>query len=656
MPTLEERVARLESFHEELIMTEPVPPDVVVMERDRLMFDGEVIDYQGATINGNSLVHYTNGSATIMNANFINAPLVNGKRGRFVKHESTGLLTLINCTFQGAGDEAVLVSNFNGRIIQADLLAIECQFLDNSRNAMISMLSDTSKPGAALRAVFKRCYFRGGFRNPLVRGARAWMYNCFWESGNDSQFRPPMVGTHPFKVGNTSIETPSELYWFGCFGPPPIFEKGLRRGSLIEGDSVRKWPGFAGELSDPLWTMDEIKAGGKDTPAVVIVGTDNSIPADATEITNGGPTITGDWVVRGDTWITNTIEPGDGCRIFFEPGATLDGRCQLETAIASNATDVLITGPGKIRNFKPINQHGVIESRIYTAQQEPAKREDLGLNWIIEQVQISDSTGYAVVMGEETLLDKVKMLRLEHGGFTAHGGTGSKVRDCEVAFINQDRKIDPRWEAGNKIKYTQDFQVVRLNAHHINGSGFWPDIENENSSCLDSVFTDICGPGVQYELSTRPNGGLIRGNYFKRCGRDMDQWMFQAAIQIQNVQGVLVQQNTGDDCFNSVSVIDQQWRGPTTSGVAVQENNFRNSGQAGLNWEGPNTPSLINFNGNEWKVGLSHFLLDQEKQDLAAGRVPYRLAKPFRYGGGFESITAEDWINGTPSVTNERIK
>lgn len=575
--------------------------------------------YNGAGFELSGPGLYSTGNASVRNVAFTDSPKTKEGTGRLLKHETGGVLRVSDCTFSGAGDEALLSSNWHSAL--DSLLIVErCQFLSNSRNAMVSQLPNTPNldrhPMARLRAIFIDCDFFGGFRNPLCRGAEVVMVRCSWTSGGDTQFRPPMVGGYPFESRGDDVLRAGTLWYLYCVGQAPIYERGNAEGAAI----IKA--GTSDELPD--WYHDAVlpQVTSVDEPLVCTGGL-----VDAADFLNAGRI----YVEAGLHTQTEPLVADDDTLIEFAAGACFDGQRTQHTAlILGDRTEVI---GGEFKNYIPFDQRGVIEARTFTqlgdnGTYEPAHPVDLTMQATLRKTYVHDSTGYAFVLGDETLLDQCRAETMGMGGYTAHGGADQLVRGGVWKKLGIDMADRQFWEAGNKLKYTTNFRVEGGYYENIIGTGIWFDIENNGPTVDGAIVVDCTGPGVQIELASEAmtHPATVVGVWVKRCGRYGSPWLNQSGIQIYNAWA-LVRDFTVQDCFNGIGFLQdaRSFEGrPCPTRGSFMDGRVLDSGQSGAVQDNGDMALFdrVLFSNIQWRLGLS-VIPGQYDQ--------WREANPFRW-------------------------
>jgi len=269
------------------------------------------------------------------------------------------------------------------------------------------------------------------------------------------------------------------------------------------------------------------------------------------------------------TAVDTRSEVGAG-KYFFDYGAdkiylgTNPAGHLLEAAVstyafAGAATNVTISGLTIEKYATPI-QNGTIGYNIPP------------VGWTIEQNEVRLNFSVGILGGTDT---KIIDNHVHNNGQMGLGGNGNNilVQGNKIASNGFWSGIDILWEGGGTKFAETDGLIVRGNFSHDNyGYGLWTDIDNTGTLYEDNRVERNSHGGIVHEISY---DAVIRNNTFVGNGVDFPQWLWGAAIQIQNSSDVVIYGNTIDMTAggNGISLI-QQDRGSGAYGEYLTTRNF----------------------------------------------------------------------------------
>lgn len=598
------------------------------------------------------------GSAVLERLHFSDSPKIREGFGRHVVAEQDGSVVEINyCTFESAGDEAVLVGNFPGRRVDITCIVRNARFDAGTRNFKACLLpgnpneqeDSTAALTSDIKVILVNCHFLGSFRNGLFRGVRAYMHNCVVERDGYVAWQPPLVGGYP--VDSDDYIRAGQLWHHGCyFDSPPKPERDSPGGIISTGTpewAKVEYPDEFPALQSNVYVVDH---AGHDAPNELRVNEPLRIDGNVTEQVL-------DWVQDANvvhvTTGTHRWAPGASGGLALRPNAVMvgdDGSCfdgeRIQKLGVTMANDSTITNI-EFKNFMPEAQHGVVEARTYTQTgppngwYEPISDVDKTRNVNIRKVYVHDSQGYGFVISDHTQLDSCRGESLGQGGYTSHGGKGGLIRGGQWRRLNLNQIHNPFDEAGNKIKHHERLRIEGGLYDDIDGTGIWFDIGNRECSVEGAIISNCTGPGVQFELSPYPC--FADDLWIKRCGRAASPWLNQSAIQVYNAIAVVNGFKLTDN-YNSLGAIQDSRQYLNPAGQLVDcrvAADFMNGevldgGQSGWVYDNGDASGgdRVTFANIKWRLGLS----------VTPGPFDeWRAVTPFRWGQTYP--TWEEWAS-----------
>lgn len=210
-------------------------------------------------------------------------------------------------------------------------------------------------------------------------------------------------------------------------------------------------------------------------------------------------------------------------------------------AFASRAVGVTISNL-TVEQFNAPVQHGAIQG---------------GKNWTVENSEVRLNYGVGIIVKDG---GRITGNDVHDNGQMGIGGNGRGIL-VERNAIHANgfwSGIDVYWEGGgSKFAVTENL-VVRDNYSHGNhGFGLWTDIDNIGTLYEGNRLVGNDGGGINHEISY---DAVIRDNVFIDNGvAARGNWMWGAAIQIQNSQNVEITGNRIDMTggLNGISLIQQ---------------------------------------------------------------------------------------------------
>lgn len=130
------------------------------------------------------------------------------------------------------------------------------------------------------------------------------------------------------------------------------------------------------------------------------------------------------------------------------------------------------------------------------------KLSNLDLQW-------SNTEGLRLIGAEHTL-DHIKTSNHGQSGLSSDRLVGSVLTDIETSFNNW-KGFDPKWDAGNKLRYSRENVLRRIKAI---ANPIWWDIWNVGNRMEDFEILDSICWGLMVEFHSTHNqfsNGLIRG-------------------------------------------------------------------------------------------------------------------------------------------------
>ncbi|MBU8541473.1 right-handed parallel beta-helix repeat-containing protein [Falsiroseomonas tokyonensis] len=213
-------------------------------------------------------------------------------------------------------------------------------------------------------------------------------------------------------------------------------------------------------------------------------------------------------------------------------------------------------------------------------------------DWLVRNNEIRLNYGIGLVVGTGS---RVISNRLHHNGNMGAGCVGDRIlfEGNEIAGNGHFAGLDVLWEGGGaKCAKTSDLVVRGNHLHGNHGMGFWTDIDNRATLYEDNLVEDNSMGGLSHEISY---SAVIRGNRFRGNGHGFNTWLWGGAIQVQNSQDVLVQENRIEVSGpgNGIALI-QQDRGTGAYGPYLTRNNVVRDNLLVLRSEGrPGASGLI---------------------------------------------------------------
>lgn len=228
------------------------------------------------------------------------------------------------------------------------------------------------------------------------------------------------------------------------------------------------------------------------------------------------------------------------------------------------------------------------------------------VDWLIQGNEVRLNFGVGVLGGDNT---KIIGNFVHDNGEMGLGGNGDNilVANNEISSNGYFAGIDPYWEGGGTKFAETNNLVVRNNYSHDNtGYGMWTDIDNINTLYEGNRVEFNTGGGINHEISY---DAVIRNNSFVGNGADMPEWLWGAAIQIQNSQHVEIYGNKIDmtGAGNGISLI-QQDRGDGAYGAYVTVgNNVHDNVLVGTTPDGGNSGAVADYDEAGLLAGGNQF-------------------------------------------------
>ena len=245
-------------------------------------------------------------------------------------------------------------------------------------------------------------------------------------------------------------------------------------------------------------------------------------------------------------------------------GAILDGQNARPYAFRGvNTSNVTIRG-FVVRNYRTPLQDGAIHSFGTT-------------NWTIERNHITRNaaSGLATDTGAKVLNNII-----DHNGQQGYAAHGSNFlyEGNEIAYNNEDLKVDPTWEAGGgKAWATKDATFRNNHVHHNGGNGLWDDTNNINITYDKNTVTDNWGAGIYHEIGydARITGNTVvnNGTATSQGGGQELGWLWNAGIQLRSsgalspASPILISGNTVADNYNGIALLDSPATGCTNANL-----------------------------------------------------------------------------------------
>lgn len=252
------------------------------------------------------------------------------------------------------------------------------------------------------------------------------------------------------------------------------------------------------------------------------------------------------FLIRAGRHRRQTITPKDGMTFIGEPGAILDGRRTARHAFDGLARNVTIRGL-IIENYRSRVQEGAIHGGGHT-------NAEASTGWVIEGNEIRRNASVGVRTGHRM---QVRGNWIHHNGQLGVSGIGDDivVEGNEIAWNNDQKKFEYRWEAGaTKFVQTRRLVVRNNRIHHNWGPGVWMDDDNIDVTVEGNLVEDNADTGIFHEIGY---AAVIRNNTVRRNGFDRAAWAYGAGILVAHSPDVEVSGNTVEDNFNGIMAIQQ---------------------------------------------------------------------------------------------------
>lgn len=230
------------------------------------------------------------------------------------------------------------------------------------------------------------------------------------------------------------------------------------------------------------------------SPAVINVRVDERIQ----ELVDANPSGT-TFVLESGTHTQQTVTPKTGNTFIGEPGATMDGERQAESAFTGGGDDVTIEGL-IIQNYNTPAQRGAIEGEAR--------------GWRIIDNEIRFNGGAGINVGYQAFSSVTIEGNFVHHndqiGIVLQDTVGARVVGNVIAHNNPEDRYDYDWEAGGtKFLRTTDLYVADNLVHENHGPGLWTDYNNYMTLYEGNTVRDNYGPGILHEVSY---DAVIRNN------------------------------------------------------------------------------------------------------------------------------------------------
>jgi parallel beta-helix repeat protein len=275
----------------------------------------------------------------------------------------------------------------------------------------------------------------------------------------------------------------------------------------------------------------------------------------------------------------------------------LDGGNQKAVLDGGNSAQFAIYGDSTPHGPSDVTIRGFVIQHFDTPLQAGAIQDYNGPGWIIEDNHITRNAAAGVGTG-----DYVRVLGnlLDHNGqegFTAHGN-GGLYQGNQIAYNNDNMKINADWEAGGGKAYNTSNLTFKSNYVHDNGGpGLWADTNNINTIFEDNTVSDNWGPGIYDEISfnaTIINNTVTLNGMPSAPGKgERGGWGWDAGIELRRSGGlraaapVIISGNIVADNYNGISLIEspassctdtdpgiKHWHGPCNVQNVLVENNW----------------------------------------------------------------------------------
>jgi parallel beta-helix repeat protein len=282
-------------------------------------------------------------------------------------------------------------------------------------------------------------------------------------------------------------------------------------------------------------------------------------------------------------------------------GDVLDGDSQAAVLDGENSAQYAIYGDSTPLGPSDVTIRGFVIENFRTPLQAGAVQDYNGPGWIIENNHITENAAAGVGTGDDVrVLDNLIDYNGQEG-FSAHGD-GGLYQGNQIAYNNDNLKVDADWEAGGGKAYDTSNLTFKSNYVHDNGGpGLWADTNNINTVFEDNTVSNNWGPGIYDEISfnaTIINNVVTRNGMPSAPGKGAQAgWAWDAGIELRRSGGlqaakpVIIAGNTVTDNYNAITLVESpvasctdagekayasihNWYGPCNVKNVLVENNW----------------------------------------------------------------------------------
>ena len=353
------------------------------------------------------------------------------------------------------------------------------------------------------------------------------------------------------RSGVTIEAYPGEEVWFDGSVPVEVEER--------DGRWVARW------RDSPQWNDVQGFGDVDETGDLTVVGPQNPVAADATEVWVGGRRL---WQVERDPGAGQFAVDRTGSAPLLilgeDPGDQPVRGARLAQAIVSSADDTTLRGFGVRGYATPVNWMGT----VYLEGERPH----------VEHVVLSELPTIPLFLSGATdaVVEHVSVLDAGLQGISAVHSDGATFRANEIRRANSQRFNPAPIAGGMKVGQMAGFTIAdTLVADTVGATGLWVDETGTDFSLIDNVVTGSGSNGIQVEISGR---ALVAGNVVLDSAG--------AGIQVYGSEQVTVANNlvagsgaTGGRATGNVVVV-QDARRAADGGMGVDTR----GADAGLTW------------------------------------------------------------------------
>jgi len=261
------------------------------------------------------------------------------------------------------------------------------------------------------------------------------------------------------------------------------------------------------------------------------------------------------FLLRAGTFVRQTVVPKGDNLFRLEPGAVMDGENVTAFAFKGHNGSAWVNGVkivgGAITRYVPPAQNGAIWGGDDSTQSTTG--------WVLDSLDVHHNANIGIRIG-----NRMQVLRSQsrYNGTAGIGGIGRAVLvdGSSFTFNNNGCPNNPGFESGGSKFVMTDSLTVRYSTFSDNcGVGLWLDILNKNYALHDNTVERNYREGIAIEVSLigKVYDNVVTGNGVPVDAYRPNGWLWDAGIGIHASPDVEVYNNTLDENYNGIVIIQQ---------------------------------------------------------------------------------------------------